>query len=229
MDEKCICQKCGKSGAQPYPLVTIRTMTVRNASGTQKYHAMGDELSIDLCGTCIDDWITQRSAAQPQLRRAVRLPLLLLLVSVAVHFLGLAVLIRWVLCALFSGFSIAVAVSEYQRIQKETADIAAGKGHFTRNHMIEELAASLLPDKHEDAALSYLLRSRVLDENQHPALVREYGVGRKKLASIRNYLEAESSDQTAAAQTGEVKICPAEFAEAGIAAVVKIDRSLQRR
>lgn len=188
MEEKNICKKCGCADARNYPLVTIRTMTVRNLSGIKKYHALGEVFSIDLCDGCIDEWIAGRTVAKPQLLRALRLPLLLLLVAVAVHFLELATIIRWVLCLLFGGFSIAVAVSEYKRIKKETADIAAGKGNFTRNHMIEELAASLLPEKHQDAKLTYLLRSRVLDEKQLQALYNEYGISRKKLSSIRSYL-----------------------------------------
>ena len=108
--------------------------------------------------------------------------------AVAVHFLGLENLIRWALCLLFGGFAVAVAVSEFSRIRKETADIRAGTGGFTRAHMIEELAASLLPKKHNDAQLTYLLRSRVLDENQLNALNKEYQISRKKLSSIRAYL-----------------------------------------
>ena len=122
MEEKNICKKCGYADARNYPLVTIRTMTVRNLSGIKKYHALGEVFSIDLCDGCIDEWIDGRTVAKPQLLRALRLPLLLLLVAVAVHFLELATIIRWVLCLLFGGFSIAVAVSEYKRIKKETAD-----------------------------------------------------------------------------------------------------------
>ncbi|MBQ9301385.1 MAG: hypothetical protein IJ214_12840 [Clostridia bacterium] len=188
MEEKLTCKKCGCEGAQDYPLVTIRTMTVRSGGSTQKYQALGEVLSVNLCPQCIDAWISQRSKPQPQYRKAAKLPLLLIAVAIAVHFLGLEGLIRWVLCLLFGGFGIAVAVSEITRIKRETAEISAGKGKFSRDHMIEELAAALLPAKHQDAHLTYLLRKRVLDEKQLYTLSREYGISGRKLASIRSYL-----------------------------------------
>ena len=54
--------------------------------------------------------------------------------------------------------------------------------------MIEELAASLLPGKHADAHLSYVLRARVMDAKQHEQINREYGISKKKLAQVRQYL-----------------------------------------
>ena len=188
MEQRLICKKCGGEGAESYPLVTVRTMTVRSGGTTQKYHALGEVFSIDLCPACIDAWIQERSQAWPQIRKAAVLPLLLTAVAVAVHFLGLENLIRRALCLLFGGFAVAVAVSEFSRIKKEAADIRAGTGGFTRAHMIEELASTLLPKKHNDAQLTYLLRSRVLDESQLNALNKEYQISRKKLASIRAYL-----------------------------------------
>ena len=54
--------------------------------------------------------------------------------------------------------------------------------------MIEELAASMLPRKHADAHLSYVLRARVMDEKQHEQINKEYGISKKKLAQVRQYL-----------------------------------------
>ncbi|MBQ9262985.1 MAG: hypothetical protein IJ189_02100 [Clostridia bacterium] len=188
MKEKLTCKKCGREGADDYPLVTIRTMTVRNGTGAQKYQALGEVLSVHLCSQCVDAWISERSKPRPQYLKAAKLPLLLIAVAITVHFLGLESVIRWVLCLLFGGFGIAVAISEFSRVKRETAEIRAGKGSFTRDHMIEELAASLLPAKNQDAHLTYLLRKRVLNEKQLDALCKEYSISKKKLASIRSYL-----------------------------------------
>ena len=42
--------------------------------------------------------------------------------------------------------------------------------------------------KHADAHLSYVLCARVMDEKQHGQINREYGISKKKLAQIRQYL-----------------------------------------
>lgn len=188
MPEQYICKKCGNGGATDYPIVAFRSMTVRSGRKIQKYQAMGEVLSISLCSSCIDAWIATRSEPKHQLMKALKYPILLAVLAVAVHFLGQNDLVRWVMCALFGGFALAIAVSENKRIHRETTEIRAGNGNFTRNHMIEELAASLLPTKHADAHLSYVLRARVMDAKQHGQINREYGISKKKLEQVRQYL-----------------------------------------
>ncbi len=188
MAERRVCRKCGGDGADGFPLVAFRTMTLRSGGKIRKYQAMGEVLSVDLCPACIDAWTAERSEPRHQIIRAMKFPVLLAVLAVVIHFLGQNDILRWALCALFSGFAVAIAVTEYCRIRREVSDIRAVRGNFSRNHMIEELAASLLPRKHEDAHLSYVLRSRVMDEKQHQQISREYGLSRKKLASVRNYL-----------------------------------------
>lgn len=187
------CRKCNSDNARAYPLVTIRTMTVRGGKGTQKYQAMGEVFSVPLCDACIDAYIAQRS--KPGYLKALRLPLMMLIVAVAVHFLGLPNLLPWAISALFGAFAVAIAVSECRRIRTESGQIPAGKGIFTREHMIEELAATLLPKKHEDANLTYILRSRVESEDALNGLSKEYGVSLKKLRSIRQYLLTTPEDK----------------------------------
>ena len=188
MPEQYICKKCGNGGATDYPIVAFRTMTVRSGRKIQKYQAMGEVLNISLCSSCIDAWIATRREPKHQLMKALKYPILLAVLAVTVHFLGQNDLVRWVMCALFGGFALAIAVSEIKRIRKETTEIRAGNGNFTRDHMIEELAASLLPAKHADAHLSYVLRTRVMDAKQHGQINREYGISKKKLAQVRQYL-----------------------------------------
>ena len=188
MPEQCICKKCGIGGATDYPIVAFRTMTVRSGRKIQKYQAMSEVLNISLCSSCIDAWIATRREPKHQLMKALKYPILLVVLAVAVHFLGQNDLVRWVMCALFSGFALAIVVSEIKRIRRETTEICAGNGNFSRDHMIEELAASLLPGKHADAHLSYVLRARVMDAKQHDQINREYGISKKKLAQVRQYL-----------------------------------------
>ena len=188
MPEQCICKKCGNGGATDYPIVAFRTMTVRSGRKIQKYQAMGEVLNISLCSSCIDAWIAIRSEPKHQIMKALKYPILLAVLAVAVHFLGQSDLVRWVMCALFGGFALAIVVSEIKRIHKETTEIQACNGNFSRNHMIEELATSLLPRKHADAHLSYVLRTRVMDTKQHEQINREYGISKKKLAQVRQYL-----------------------------------------
>ena len=188
MPEQCICKKCGNRGATDYPIVAFRTMTVHNGRRTQKYQAMGEVLSISLCSTCINAWIAMRSEPKHQIVKALKYPILLAVLAVAVHFLGQNNLVRWVMCTLFGAFALAIVISEIKRIHRETTEIRAGTGNFSRNHMIEELAASQLPGKHADAHLSYVLRARVMDEKQHEQINKEYGISKKKLAQVRQYL-----------------------------------------
>ena len=188
MPDNCSCRKCGGEGATSFPMVTFRTMTVRSGGKIKKYQAMGEVMSVALCPACIDAWTAQRAEPRPQMIKAMKYPLLLTVLAVAIHFLGTAEIVRWALCVLFAGFAVAIAVSEYRRIRRETADIRACQGNFGRDHMTEELAASLLPAKHEDARLTYVLRSRVMDAKQHQQICREYGISKKKLDSVRKYL-----------------------------------------
>lgn len=188
MPEQCICKKCGNAGATDYPIVTFRTMTVHSGRKPQKYQAMGEVLSISLCSSCIDAWIAMRGEPKHQIVKALKYPVLLAVLAVGVHFLGQNDIVRWVMCALFGGFALAIVVSEIKRIRRETTEIRTGNGNFSRDHMIEELAASLLPRKHADAHLSYVLCARVMDEKQHGQINREYGISKKKLAQVRQYL-----------------------------------------
>ena len=188
MPEQCICKKCGNAGATDYPIVTFRTMTVHSGRKPQKYQAMGEVLSISLCSSCIDAWIAMRGEPKHQIVKALKYPVLLAVLAVGVHFLGQNDIVRWVMCALFGGFALAIVVSEIKRIRRETTEIRTGNGNFSRDHMIEELAASLLPRKHADAHLSYVLCARVMDEKQHGQINREYGIRKKKLAQVRQYL-----------------------------------------
>ena len=149
---------------------------------------MGEVLSISLCSTCIDTWIVMRSESKPQIVKALKYPILLAVLAVVVHFLGQNDLVRWGMCALFGGFALAIVISEIKRIRKETKEIRASNGNFSRNHMIEELAASMLPRKHADAHLSYVLRARIMDAKQHGQINKEYGISKKKLAQVRQYL-----------------------------------------
>ena len=188
MPEQCICKKCGNAGATDYPIVTFRTMTVHSGRKPQKYQAMGEVLSISLCSSCIDAWIAMRGEPKHQIVKALKYPVLLAILAVGVHFLGQNDIVRWVMCALFGGFALAIVVSEIKRIRRETTEIRTGNGNFSRDHMIEGLAASLLPRKHADAHLSYVLCARVMDEKQHGQINREYGISKKKLAQVRQYL-----------------------------------------
>ncbi len=201
MPERCICKKCGNQDATDYQIVTFRTMTVRSGRKTQKYQAMGEVLSINLCSGCIDAWIAMRSKRKHQIVKALKYPILLAVLAVAVHFLGQNDLVRWVMCALFGGFALAIVVSEIKRIRKETTEIRASNGNFSRNHMIEELAASLLPGKHVDAHLSYVLRERVMDAKQHEQINKEYGISKKKLAQVRQYLMVTPENEVEAWKT----------------------------
>ena len=167
MPEKCICKKCGSEGAAEYPLVTFRTMMVRNWRKSRKYQAMGEVLGISLCDACIDAWIARRAEPRHQIIKALKYPAGLAILAVIVHFLGQQFIVRWGMSVLFGGFAVAIVVKECIRIRRETKEIGAGSGNFHRNHMTEELAASLLPGKHADAHLTYVLRSRVMDEKQH--------------------------------------------------------------
>ena len=211
MPEKCVCRKCGGEGAKNYPLVAFRTMTVRSGGKIRKYQAMGEVLSMDLCAACIDAWTAQRAEPRNQMMKAVKYPAGLAVLAAAVHFMGQSDIVRWVLCVLFGGFAVAIAVKEYKRIRQETKEIRAGNGNFGRDHMTEELAASLLPAKHADAHLSYVLRSRVMDEKQHGQINREYGISKKKLAQVRQYLlvtpesEVNKSLQTPAYEEADQK------------------------
>ncbi|MCR5566799.1 MAG: hypothetical protein K6F61_08085 [Clostridiales bacterium] len=188
MPDTCVCRKCGCEGAKSYPLVAFRTMTVRSGGKIQKYQAMGEVLSIDLCTACIDAWTAKRDEPRHQIVKAIKYPVGLAIMAIAVHFLEQSNIVKWVLCVLFSGFAVAIAVKEIKRIRLETKDIRAGNGNFSRDHMTEELAASLLPGKHADAHLSYILRARVMDTKQHEQISREYGISKKKLAQARQYL-----------------------------------------
>lgn len=188
MPDTCVCRKCGCKGAKSYPLVAFRTMTVRSGGKIQKYQAMGEVLSIDLCAACIDAWTAERSEPRHQIVKAIKYPVGLAILAVAVHFLEQSDIVKWVLCVLFGGFAVAIAAKEFKRIRQETKDIRAGNGNFSRDHMTEELAASLLPRKHADAHLSYILRARVMDTKQHEQISREYGISKKKLAQVRQYL-----------------------------------------
>ena len=188
MPEQCICKKCGNRGATDYPIVTFRTMTVHSGRKPQKYQAMGEVLSIGLCSACIDAWIAMRSEPKHQIVKALKYPVLLAVLAVVVHFLGQNDLVRWVMCALFGGFALAIVVSEMKRIRRETTEIRTNNGNFSRDHMIEELAASLLPKKHADAHLSYVLRAQVMDVKQHERINKEYGISKKKLTQVRQYL-----------------------------------------
>lgn len=208
MPEQCICKKCGNDRATDFPIVAFRTMTVRSGRKTQKYQAMGEVLSISLCSSCIDAWIAKRGEPKHQIVKALKYPILLAVLAVAVHFLGQNDLVRWVMCALFSGFALAIAVSEIKRICREITEIREGNGNFSRDHMIEELAASLLPGKHADAHLSYVLYARVMDAKQHGQINREYGISKKKLAQVRQYLMATPENTVKAWKTidkGETK------------------------
>ena len=188
MPENCVCKKCGCEGAKSYPLVAFRTMTVRSGGKIRKYQAMGEVLSVDLCAACIDAWTAQRAEPRHQIVKAMKYPAGLAVLAAAVHFMGQSDVVRWGLCVLFGGFAVAIAAKEMKRIRRETKEIRAGNGNFGRDHMTEELAASLLPGKHADAHLSYVLRSRVMDEKQHAQISGEYGISKKKLAQVRQYL-----------------------------------------
>lgn len=188
MPDNCVCRKCGCKGAKSYPLVAFRTMTVRNGGKIRKYQAMGEVLSMDLCTACIDAWTAERGEPRHQIVKAIKYPVGLAILAVAVHFLEQSDIVKWVLCVLFGGFAVAIAAKEYKRIRLETKEIRTGNGDFSRDHMTEELAASLLPRKHADAHLSYVLRTRVMDAKQHGQINREYGISKKKLAQVRQYL-----------------------------------------
>ena len=188
MPDTCVCRKCGCEGVKSYPLVAFRTMTVRSGGKIQRYQAMGEVLSIDLCAACIDAWTAERSEPRHQIVKAIKYPVGLAILAVAVHFLEQSDIVKWVLCVLFGGFAVAIAAKEFKRIRQETKDIRAGNGNFSRDHMTEELAASLLPRKHADAHLSYILRARIMDTKQHEQISREYGISKKKLAQVRQYL-----------------------------------------
>lgn len=182
MPDNCVCRKCGCEGAKTYPLVAFRTMIVRNGGKIRKYQAMGEVLNIDLCSACIDAWTAERGKPRHQIMKAIKYPVGLVLLAVIIHFLGQSDVVKWVLCMLFSGFAVAIAAKEFNRIRLETKEIHTAKGNFSRDHMTEELAASLLPRKHADAHLSYVLRARVMDTKQHEQINREYDISKKKLA-----------------------------------------------
>ena len=211
MPEKHTCQKCGGDGAAVIPLIAFRTMTVRNGGKTRKYQAMGEALSVNLCSACVDAWTAERSEPRRQIIKAMKYPAGLAILAVAVHFLGQSDTVRWVLCALFGGFAVAITVKECSRISREAKAIRAGDGNFGRDHMTEELAASLLPGKHADAHLTYVLRARVMDEKQHGQINREYGISQKKLDQVRRYLlvtpesEVNKSLQTPEYENADVK------------------------
>lgn len=188
MPDNCVCRKCGCEGANSYPLVAFRTMMVRNGGKIRKYQAMGEVMNIDLCSACIDAWITERGKPRHQIVKAIKYPVGLVLLAVAIHFLGQSDAVKWVLCVLFGGFAVAIAVKEFGRIRLETKEICTGKGNFSRDHMTEELAASLLPRKHADAHLSYVLRTRVMDVKQHEQINKEYDISKNKLVQVRQYL-----------------------------------------
>ena len=188
MPDNCTCRKCGRESAKTYPLVAFRTMTVRGGGKIRKYQAMGEVLSMDLCDACIDAWTAERGEPRHQIVKAIKYPAGLAILAAAVHFLGQSDTVKWGLCVLYGGFAVAIAAKEFKRIRLETKEIRAGNGNFGRDHMTEELAASLLPGKHADARLSYVLRARVMDAKQHDQINREYGISNKKLAQVRQYL-----------------------------------------
>ena len=211
MPGNCVCRKCGGECAKTYPLVAFRTMTVRNGRKSRKYQAMGEVLSVDLCDACIEAWIARRTESRHQIIKALKYPAGLAVLAVMVHFIGQRPIVSWGMSVIFGGFAVAIVVKECIRIHRETKEISAGSGNFHRDHMIEELAASLLPAKHADAHLTYVLRSRVMDEKQHVQINREYGISKKKLSQVRQYLlvtpesEVNKSLQTPAYKEADKK------------------------
>ncbi|MDO4549296.1 MAG: hypothetical protein Q4D04_14490, partial [Clostridia bacterium] len=179
------CKKCAGEAEKVYTLLTIRTLTVRGLKGNKHYQAMGEVFDFPLCDACVSEYIESRKTPGNRRWKAARVPALLLLAAIVIFALNLGAA-GTVAGMVFAAFAATVFVNELQRVKKDAAQIRDACEADNRRHLVAELAATLLPKKHNDASLTYIELDRVMREDLK-LLSAEYAVSYKKLRSIRKF------------------------------------------
>ncbi len=191
------CKKCKSETDNIYNLVELKTMIVRNFTKSTRYQAMGNVLQEALCPTCLTEYMEKELNYKQKVIRTLVPFALYAAFGLALVLLNLGTLLEVnnfvpkVFGAIVLFTSILGCTRELKKIKLRTTQLNGQKEELTRKHLAVDLLSKLLPQKHNDANLTYIDKDRLMTEDYKKlALYSNSSVD--KLKTMRQFLKGQS-------------------------------------
>lgn len=187
------CKKCGAPTENVFELVTLKTMVDRGWRKNKYYQAMGDIFKEAVCDKCIDEYIGKISNPT---KKIVNLSIRTAVVVIGCVLLFLLVQLTAfrVFCAIIGILAILAFIQELSHLLKSNKEVTNTNITENRKALAVKLISTLLPNKHNDAELTYV-DTYLIKKGDLEKIGKEYGFSVKKLTQVRAYLKDNKTNQ----------------------------------
>lgn len=189
-----VCKKCNKVTDNLIDLVELKTMIVRNFVKSTRYQAMGNMLQAAVCDECITEYINAELDPKKKILYSVLAYCLFAAFGITLvildlgGFLGVDDSVPKVFGLVVAIVSILSCIREMKNIKERIEWLKTEDSRRIRKLLAVELLSKYLPNKHNDADISYIDLEMLMKDNLQQ-LAYDSNSSVSKLEKMRRYIK----------------------------------------